>query len=109
MASTTTTAQPPASDVPPDRGDPPPSWNDTATKKAILAYVDRVTKQGSMGGSGARFALIVHHTDAERERAYDRKSPFGRLGKALDEAQTKGWTVVDMKNDWKTIFPFWNE
>jgi hypothetical protein len=46
MASTTTTAQPPASDLPPDRGDPLPSWNDTATKKA-LAFVDRVTKQGS--------------------------------------------------------------
>jgi len=47
MASTTTAAQPPASDVPADRGDPLPSWNDTATKKAILAFVDRVTKQGS--------------------------------------------------------------
>jgi phosphoserine phosphatase len=65
--------------------------------------------QYTMGGSGARFALIVHHTDAEREWAYDRKSPFGRLDKALDEAQTKGWTVVDMKNDWKTIFPFGNK
>src|SRR5271156_4338823 len=47
MASTTTTAQPPASDLPPDRGDPLPSWNDTETKKAILAFVDRVTEQGS--------------------------------------------------------------
>ena len=47
--------------------------------------------------SGARFALLVHHTDAEREWAYDRKSPFGRLDKALDEAQAKGWTVVDIE------------
>ena len=62
--------------------------------------------QWTMGGSGPRFALLVHHTDAEREWAYDRKSPIGRLDKALDEANAKGWTVVDMKSDWKTIFPF---
>jgi phosphoglycolate phosphatase-like HAD superfamily hydrolase len=58
------------------------------------------------GGSGARFALIVHHTDAEREWAYDRNSSIGKLDKALDAAQAEGWTVVNMKNDWKTIFPF---
>jgi len=56
-------------------------------------------------GSGARFALLVRHTDAEREWAYDRTSSIGRLDKALDEAQAKGWTVVDMKNDWKIIHP----
>jgi hypothetical protein len=59
----------------------------------------------TMGG-GVRFGLIVHHTDAEREYAYDRKSPFGRLDKALDAATVNKWTVVDMKNDWKRIFPF---
>jgi phosphoglycolate phosphatase-like HAD superfamily hydrolase len=58
------------------------------------------------GGDGVRLALIVHHTDAEREWAYDRTSSIGRLDKALDAAQAEGWTVVDMKNDWKTIFPF---
>jgi haloacid dehalogenase-like hydrolase len=58
------------------------------------------------GGSGVRFALIVHHTDAEREWAYDRVSSVGKLDKALDAAEAEGWTVVDMKNDWKTIFPF---
>lgn len=58
------------------------------------------------GGGGVRFALIVHHTDAEREWAYDRKSSVGKLDKALDAAQAEGWTVVDMKNDWKKIFPF---
>jgi len=58
------------------------------------------------GGGGVRFALIVHHTDAEREWAYDRTSSIGRLDKALDAAQAEGWTVVDMKNDWKKIFPF---
>jgi phosphoglycolate phosphatase-like HAD superfamily hydrolase len=51
------------------------------------------------------FAGIVHHTDAEREYAYDRDSHVGKLDKALDEATARGWTVVDMKNDWKTIFP----
>ena len=58
------------------------------------------------GAGGVRFALLVHHTDAEREWAYDRISPIGRLDKALDVAQAEGWTIVDMKNDWKTIFPF---
>ncbi len=61
--------------------------------------------QWTAAGSGPRFALIVHHTDAEREWAYDRTSSIGRLDKALDEAKAKGWTVVDMKNDWKRIFP----
>ena len=61
--------------------------------------------QWTAAGSGARFCLIVHHTDAEREWAYDRKSHIGHLDKALDEAKAKGWTVVDMKDDWKTIFP----
>jgi phosphoglycolate phosphatase-like HAD superfamily hydrolase len=53
---------------------------------------------------GARFMGIVHHTDAEREYAYDRKSHVGRLDKALDEAKKRNWTVVDMKTDWKQIF-----
>ncbi len=52
-----------------------------------------------------RFALIVHHTDAQREFAYDRKSSFGHLDKALDAAPDNGWLVVDMKNDWKRIYP----
>ena len=48
---------------------------------------------------------LVHHTDAEREYAYDRNSDIGKLDKALDEALAKGWTVVDLKSDWKSIFP----
>jgi phosphoserine phosphatase len=56
-------------------------------------------------GKGARFGLIVHHTDAEREWAYDRESHVGQLDKALDDAAKSGWTVVDMKNDWKVIYP----
>ena len=55
---------------------------------------------------GPRFGLIVHHTDAEREYAYDRKSEFGHLDKALDAAAINKWTVVDMKNDWKKVFSF---
>jgi hypothetical protein len=61
--------------------------------------------QWTTAGQGSRFALYVHHTDAEREWAYDRKSSIGRLDKGLDEAKAKGWTVVDMKRDWKVIFP----
>jgi phosphoglycolate phosphatase-like HAD superfamily hydrolase len=57
-------------------------------------------------GAGVRFALIVHHTDAEREWAYDRNSSIGRLDKALDTAQAEGWTIVDMKDDWKRVFSF---
>ncbi|ODA66721.1 haloacid dehalogenase-like hydrolase [Methyloligella halotolerans] len=56
-------------------------------------------------GDGPRFGMIVHHTDAKREYAYDRDTKFGRLDKALDMAPEEGWTVVDMKNDWKQIFP----
>ena len=61
--------------------------------------------QWTTAGDGARFGLIVHHTDAEREYAYDRGATFGRLDKALDAASAHGWTVVDMKKDWNTIFP----
>jgi phosphoglycolate phosphatase-like HAD superfamily hydrolase len=55
-------------------------------------------------GDGPRFGLLVHHTDAEREWAYDRESSFGRLARGLDEAAGRGWTVVDMKRDWKEVF-----
>jgi 2C-methyl-D-erythritol 2,4-cyclodiphosphate synthase len=56
-------------------------------------------------GEGARLMMFVHHTDAEREWAYDRESSIGRLDQGLDEAQAKGWTLVDMKQDWKVIHP----
>jgi phosphoglycolate phosphatase-like HAD superfamily hydrolase len=63
--------------------------------------------QWTAAGSGPRFCLYVHHTDGDREWAYDRKSSsFGRLDKGLDEARARGWTLVDMKNDWNTIFAF---
>jgi len=59
-------------------------------------------------GPGKRFGLLLHHDDAEREYAYDRKSHIGKLDKALDMARKNNWVVVSMKNDWKTIFPFEN-
>jgi hypothetical protein len=62
--------------------------------------------QWTAAGSGARFCLYVHHTDAEREWAYDRQSSIGRLDKGLDEANARGWIVVSMKDDWKRIFAF---
>ena len=66
---------------------------------------DHEMLQWTATGSGPRFCLIVHHTDAEREWAYDRQSHIGKLDKAWDEAKERGWTVVSMKDDWKTIFP----
>ncbi|HSR59731.1 MAG TPA: HAD family hydrolase, partial [Robiginitalea sp.] len=55
------------------------------------------------------FQLYVHHTDADREWAYDRESSVGRLDKGLEEAAAKGWTVVSMKDDWKVVYPFQKE
>lgn len=55
------------------------------------------------------FQLYVHHTDADREWAYDRESHIGQFNKGWDEATEKGWTIVDMKNDWKVIYPFQQE
>jgi phosphoglycolate phosphatase-like HAD superfamily hydrolase len=60
--------------------------------------------QWTAAGSGARFSLYVHHDDATREFAYDRKDSLARLDKGLDEAKAKAWTVVSMKDDWKDIF-----
>jgi hypothetical protein len=67
---------------------------------------DLAMLQWTTAGKGARFAMLVHHTDPAREWAYDRTSSIGQFDKALDEANAKGWTVVDMKNDWRRIFPF---
>ncbi len=78
-------------------------------RRPILAFGNSDGDQQMLeyvaAGSGPRLALLLHHTDAEREWAYDRQSKIGKLDKALDEANAKGWTVVDMKADWKTVFP----
>jgi phosphoserine phosphatase len=67
---------------------------------------DLAMLEWTAAGGGARLAVIVHHTDGEREVAYDRQSKVGRLDKALDVAASRGWTVVDMKADWTRVFPF---
>jgi len=61
--------------------------------------------QWTTAGDGPGLAIIVHHTDADREYAYDRESHIGKLDKALDEATQRGWIVVDMKDDWSAIYP----
>ena len=70
----------------------------------IRTGMTTVGQAGSPTGMPDQAPTIA--TDAEREWAYDRNSSVGKLDKALDVAQAEGWTVVDMKNDWKTIFPF---
>jgi phosphoglycolate phosphatase-like HAD superfamily hydrolase len=66
---------------------------------------DREMLEWTTAGDGPRFAGIVHHTDAAREWAYDRESKIGTIAKALDQGKASGWTIVDMKSEWKTIFP----
>ena len=67
---------------------------------------DLAMMQWTASGDGKRFMLYLHHTDSSREWAYDRNSSVGRLDKGLDEANSNGWTIIDMKKDWKVIFPF---
>lgn len=67
---------------------------------------DYAMLQWTSRGIGPGFGLIIHHTDADREWAYDRDSHIGRLEKGLDDAATYPWTIVDMKSDWKVIYPF---
>jgi len=78
-------------------------------RRPILAFgnsdSDMQMIEYTMAGEGRRLGLYVHHTDAEREYAYDRKSHVGTLDKALDRAAAEGWIIVDMKKDWKQIFP----
>jgi phosphoserine phosphatase len=77
--------------------------------RPILAFgnadADMQMIEYTMAGEGRRLGLFVHHTDAEREYAYDRKSHVGTLDKALDRADANGWIIVDMKKDWKAVFP----
>jgi hypothetical protein len=91
----------------------PVGINEHIGRRPIAAFGnsdgDMQMLQYTTGGSGARFGLIVHHTDAIREWAYDRDSSIGRLDTALDAAPAAGWTVVSMKDDWNKIFPFGNK
>jgi hypothetical protein len=70
-----------------------------------LQMLQYTTIARDRGDTTPRFGLIVHHTDADREWAYDRDSHIGALDKALDEAKQRNWIVVDMAEQWKTIFP----
>jgi phosphoserine phosphatase len=92
-----------------DKAGKPVGINQHIGRRPIAAFGnsdgDLQMLQWTSAGDGARFGLLVHHTDGEREWAYDRKSAIGRLDQALDAAATNGWTVVDMKNDWKTVYP----
>jgi phosphoserine phosphatase len=92
-----------------DKEGKPVAINQFIGKRPIAAFGnsdgDLQMLQWTAAGDGKRLMLYVHHTDAEREWAYDRESHIGRLDKGLDEANEKGWVIVDMKNDWKVIYP----
>ena len=92
-----------------DKEGKPVAINKFIGKRPVAAFGnsdgDLQMLQWTAAGEGKRFMLYVHHTDAEREWAYDRESHIGRLDRGLDEANEKGWTVVDIKNDWKVIYP----
>jgi hypothetical protein len=93
-----------------DKAGKPIGINEAIGRRPIAAFGnsdgDLEMLQWATISSGVRFGAIVHHTDAEREYAYDRKSHFGRLDVALDAAAVNGWTVIDMKKDWNVVFPF---
>jgi len=93
-----------------DKDGKPVGINQHIGRRPIAAFGnsdgDLQMLQWTAAGEGKRFMLLVHHTDDKREWAYDRKSKIGHLDKALDEAQRRGWTVVDMKKEWKVIYPF---
>ena len=78
-------------------------------RRPILAFgnsdSDMQMIQYTKAGDGLRLGLFVHHTDADREYAYDRKSRVGTLDKVLDQAESNGWIIVDMKKDWNKVFP----
>jgi phosphoserine phosphatase len=92
-----------------DKAGKPVGINQHIGRRPIAAFGnsdgDLEMLQWTTAGAGPRFALIVRHTDAAREWAYDRESSIGRLDRALDEAQARGWTVVDMARDWRAIYP----
>ena len=91
-----------------DKADKPVAIHQFIGRRPIAAFGnsdgDLEMLQWVTAGSGARLGVIIQHTDNEREVAYDRKSPIGRLDKALDEAALRNWLVVSMKSDWALIF-----
>ena len=93
-----------------DKAGKPLGINATIGRRPIMAFGnsdgDFEMLEWATAGPGRRLGLIVHHTDAEREWAYDRTSHVGQLARGLDEASKRGWVVVDMKRDWRVIYPF---
>ncbi|NLS08281.1 haloacid dehalogenase-like hydrolase [Rhizobium sp. P32RR-XVIII] len=93
-----------------DKAGKPVGINQEIGRRPIAAFGNsdgdlEMLQWTTMGGAPARIGVLIHHTDADREYAYDRDTEFGRLDKALDAAAITGWTVVDMKSDWKEVFP----
>ncbi|KSV93099.1 HAD family phosphatase [Sinorhizobium sp. GL28] len=93
-----------------DKSGKPVGINEHIGRRPIAAFGNsdgdlEMLQWTTMTGGSVRFAMLIHHTDAEREYAYDRDTEFGRLDEALDAAAINKWTVVDMKADWKEIFP----
>jgi hypothetical protein len=95
-----------------DKAGKPVGINSHIGRRPIAAFGnsdgDLQMLQWTAADDRPHFCLLIRHTDAEREWAYDRQSPIGRLDKALDEAQGRGWTVVDMEKDWTCVFAFEN-
>ncbi len=92
-----------------DKAGKPVGINSHIGRRPIAAFGnsdgDFQMLEWTTAGDGARLGVLVHHTDADREWAYDRDSHVGRLDRGLDEAADRGWVVIDMKNDWNTIHP----
>jgi hypothetical protein len=95
-----------------DKDGKPVGINEHIGRRPVMAFGnsdgDLQMLQWTAASGGSRYCLYVHHDDAEREYAYDRKDALAKLDKGWDEALAKGWTVVSMKDDWKIIFPFEN-
>jgi phosphoserine phosphatase len=96
-----------------DKAGKPVGINEHIGRRPIAAFGNsdgdlEMLQWATLAGDRRRFGLIVHHTDADREYAYDRNTHFGRLDVALDAAKVNAWTVADMKTDWKEIFPVAN-
>jgi phosphoserine phosphatase len=96
-----------------DKAGKPVGINEHIGRRPIAAFGNsdgdlEMLQWATLAGDRRRFGLIVHHTDADREYAYDRNTHFGRLDVALDVAKMNAWTVVSMKTDWKEIFPVAN-
>jgi hypothetical protein len=93
-----------------DKDGKPVGINEHIGRRPVMAFGnsdgDLQMLQWTAASGGSRYCLYVHHDDAEREYAYDRKDALAKLDKGWDEAVAKGWTVVSMKDDWKIIFPF---